>query len=636
MLNIARDSSRVPLVPLVFNIDMGLDDGVAFEGLTHKLLYNPREYESFEIFINASGSEQSLVLEWSYNTQLFKPATIRRMMNEFEFMLQSIVNEPAIKIKDIPLKPLSEIYEKLKLWNDTASDYPKEKVFQDLFYDAVNEYGENTALRFNDQIFSYKNLNETSNQLAALLSDQNVKPGDIIGLAVDRTPEMIIALLAIMKSGAAYVPIDPLYPQKRIEFMLQASSAKILITSNKYKDQFQSAADELLIEDIWPKLSSYPKENIKAKINSNSLAYILYTSGSTGDPKGVQIEHHSLVNFLLSMKKKPGINDRDSLLAITTISFDIAGLELYLPLISGAELVLADAESAKDGRILLEIIENQNISMMQATPSTWRMMIEAGWERKLPIKILCGGEALPKDLADKLVARSGSLWNMYGPTETTIWSAAKQIIADDETITIGRPIDNTQIYILDDYLKALPEGSIGEIYIGGDGVARGYLNRSDLTNERFVDNPFPELSEGKIYRTGDLGKFVEGGEVQCLGRIDHQVKIRGYRIELGEIEQALIKQEGIKEAVVIALQERLVAYVVPDGSGVQATSINNEYNEDLQIQQQLEKWKHGIKDLLPEYMLPRDFVFLKTLPLTPNGKIDRNALPSQCKMLKDE
>jgi len=627
-LNIVRDPSRVPLVPVVFNIDMGLDDGVAFEGLKHQLGYTPREYENFEIFLNASGSEQLLVLEWSYNTQLFKPSTINRMMDEFKSLLDAIVKEPSIKIKDIPLKPLNEIYAKLKVWNDTYSDYPKQNTFQDLFVEAANQYAESTALRFGQQIFSYKTLNETTNQFAALLSEQNIKQADIIALAVDRSPEMLMALVAIMKSGAAYVPVDPLYPQKRIEYVLQDSSARILITSKKYKGRFASSAKELLIEDIFAKLSSYPKENIKTSANGNDLAYILYTSGSTGNPKGVQIEHHSLVNFLFSMQKRPGIKPGDSLLAITTISFDIAGLELYLPLISGAELVIADTESAKDGRVLLDMIEGQNISMMQATPSTWRMMIEAGWEKKLSLKILCGGEALPKDLADKLIARSSSLWNMYGPTETTIWSAVKQISASDESITIGRPIDNTQLFILDDYLKPLPEGSVGEIYIGGDGVARGYLNRPDLTNERFADNPFHDFAGKKIYRTGDLGKFVDGGEVQCLGRIDHQVKIHGYRIELEEIEQALIKQAGIKETVVVANQERLAAYIVPDNQAVQIISAdNNGYTDDWETQQQLAKWKQGIKELLPEYMLPKDFVILKKLPLTPNGKIDRNALP---------
>ena len=628
-LNIVREPSRVPLVPVVFNIDMGLDDGVEFYGLKHQLGYSPREYENFEIFLNASGSEQMLVLEWSYNTQLFKPESIHRMMDEFKTLLQSIVNEPAIRISEIPLKPLDEIYSNLKIWNNTVAEYPRDKVFQDLFYHAANEHTDNSALRFGKQVFSYRNLNEKSNQFAAYLVRQGVLVGDVIALALDRSPEMVITLLAILKSGATYVPVDPQFPAKRVEFMLQDSSAKILITTKNHKGKFHSKSKELLIDDVWPKLPEFPKEDFKANINSGNLAYILYTSGSTGNPKGVKIAHQSLVNFLLSMQKKPGINSRDSFLAITTISFDIAGLELYLPLITGAELVLADAESAKDGRLLVELLEDSKSTIMQATPSTWRMMVEAGWKRKLPIKILCGGEALPKDLADKLLERCSSLWNMYGPTETTIWSAIKQIKIQDQIITIGRPIDNTQIYILDNNLKPIPEGSIGEIYIGGDGVAKGYLNRPELTNEKFVEDPFIGILSGKkIYRTGDLGKFMANGEIQCLGRIDHQVKLHGFRIELEEIEQALNKQKKVQQSVVVAVNEKLIAYVVPDMTILKsAKSTKGQYTSDEEVQLQILKWKKALKDLLPDYMVPKEFVVLEKFPLTPNNKIDRKALP---------
>ncbi len=279
----------------------------------------------------------------------------------------------------------------------------------------------------------------------------------------------------------------------------------------------------------------------------------------------------------------------------------------------------------KMGARLLETIENENISIMQATPSTWRMMLDAGWEKQFELKILCGGEALPKDISNKLISRCSSLWNMYGPTETTIWSTVKHIRADDEIITIGRPIDNTQVYILDEHLHPLPETVVGEIFIAGDGVARGYLHRDELTCEKFLTDPFSENSSAKMYRTGDIGKFLEDGQIQCLGRIDHQVKIRGYRIELEEIEQSLLKQKGIKETVVIALNERLVAYVVATDMG--------KIISDLQFQsEQFAKWKQGLKESMPDYMVPSDFVLIEKLPLTPNGKIDRNALPKPSNM----
>lgn len=618
-LNIPRDASRVPLVPVVFNIDMGLDDGVSFEGLKYKLIYNPREYENFEIFLNTTGSGQSLILEWSYNTELFKPTTIRRMMDEFESLLKVVVATPDVKIKDIPLVSSKLLHAKLEEWNNTYSPYAKEKSLPDLVSEKARQYPDKIAIQFGDKNISYRNVDETSNKLAALLCDLEVGPGDIIGLAVDRSAEMLISLLAIMKSGASYLPIDPQYPQQRIEYMLQDSSAKILLTSQKYKKRFHTQATEILIEDAWMKLNDYSGTKLSQRVTGKDQAYVLYTSGSTGKPKAVQIEHHSLVNFLLSMQKAPGISSTDRLLAVTTISFDIAGLELYLPLISGAELIITDMDTAKDGRLLMDIVQKKDVSIMQATPSTWKMMLESGWNSRLPLKVLCGGEALPKDLAHNLLSKSGSLWNMYGPTETTIWSTVKQIMPHDESITIGRPIDNTQVYILDEYMKPVPEGSVGEIYIAGDGVARGYLNRPELTNERFPINSFSKQPGERMYRTGDLGKFLENGEVQCLGRIDHQVKIRGYRIELGEIEQLLNKQKNIKESVVVAREEKLLAYIVPESIG---------QSNDLQRRtEQISNWKQALRESLPDYMVPSDFVFISKLPLTPNGKIDRNALP---------
>jgi len=619
-LNIQRDPSRMPLVPVIFNIDMGLDDGVGFYELRHKLVYNPREYENFEIFLNASGSEQALTLEWSYNTQLFKPSSIKRMMDDFEFLLEAIVQNPQVHVKDIPRRTQNELGAKLKKWNDTEVDYPKEKSLTDIISETVKKFPKKIAARFGDRSITYQELEDITNKVALVLLENNIQRGDVIGLAVDRSLEMLISLLAIMKSGAAYIPMDPGFPQKRIEFMLNDSSTKILLTSQKYKGRFHAKTKEILIEDVWKKTNSISNQEVKVSLNGKDLAYILYTSGSTGNPKGVQIEHHSLVNFLLSMQKAPGIKAEDKLLAITTISFDIAGLELYLPLISGAELIIADAETAKDGRQLLEVIEDDNITVMQATPSTWRMMLNADWQKKFDLKILCGGEGLPKDIADKLIVRCSSFWNMYGPTETTIWSTLKQIKADDEIITIGRPIDNTQVYILDEDLNALPEAAIGEIFIAGDGVARGYLNRDELTRERFLNNSFSDKAGEKMYRTGDLGKFLENGEIQCLGRIDHQVKIRGYRIELGEIEQGLINQSGIKEAVVLAWNERLYAYIVGDHT--------QKLMGDPKLQlEQFNKWKKALKELVPDYMIPADFILLEKLPLTPNGKIDRNALP---------
>ncbi|MGN6393942.1 MAG: non-ribosomal peptide synthetase [Mucilaginibacter sp.] len=504
--------------------------------------------------------------------------------------------------------------------NDTIANYPKDKSLVYLLNECAKKYAGKIAIKFQGLHITYAELYESSNQLAKILIGNGIKPGDIVGLALDRSPEMIISILAILKSGAAYVPLDPEYPKDRIEFMLEDSSAKILLTSEKYHNHFNTQAEELLIEDALTKFGSFSPEEPTAKIGGDNLAYVLYTSGSTGKPKGVQIRHYNLVNFLLSMQKEPGMTAEDKILTVTTISFDIFGLELYLPLITGAEITLTDSDTAKDGRLLYDIVRNEGITFMQATPYTWRMMLEAGWESKLPLKILCGGEALPKELAGKLIPRVKELWNMYGPTETTIWSTVK-LISNDENITIGKPIANTQVYIVDEHINILPDGEVGEIIIGGDGVAAGYLNRAELTNERFIDNLYSGTAGDKMYRTGDLGKYKEDGEIVCLGRMDHQVKVRGYRIELEEIEHALVKDETIRQAVVIAREDtpgdpRLVGYVV----------LSEAATAD-QFKEKIPGWQEAMLAVLPEYMVPDDFVQMESIPITPNGKIDRKALP---------
>jgi amino acid adenylation domain-containing protein len=521
--------------------------------------------------------------------------------------------------KATPCLPLIETM-KATILNNTEVDYPKEKALFELFNESAQSFPDKIAIRFHDRALTYAEVANTANRIAALLVQKGIKKGDIIGLALDRCPELIISLLAIMKSGAAYVPLDPEYPKDRIEFMLEDSAAKILITSAKYAGHYAANTIEVLIEQALADAAPLLPEQPAAGVTGADLAYILYTSGSTGKPKGVQIAHHSLVNFVLSFQKKPGITFADKTLAVATISFDIAGLDIYLPLSVGAELVIADSLTAKDGRAVLDIVRTQGITILQATPYTWRMMLEVDWNEKLPIKVFTGGEALAKDLAAKLIERSSEVWNLYGPTETTIYSVIKHV-TDAEDVTIGWPIDNTQIYIVDEAMNDLTNGEIGEILIGGDGVSWGYLNREELTAEKFIDNPFSNIPGDKIYRTGDLGKLRPDGEVVCLGRIDHQVKVRGYRIELGEIEFNLGKQEDIKEAVVIAREDtpgypRLVAYLLLH---------SGETGHPSAAQQ--DAWQNALLAELPEYMVPDDFVLLDVIPSTPNGKIDRKALP---------
>lgn len=619
-LQFQRDPSRLPLVPIVFNIDMNMDDGVAFEGLKHQLHYNPRAYENFEIFLNASGSEQELTLEWSYNTQLFKPETIRWMMDSFESLLQVISLEPDGSFQSISLPPKIVLSENLKKWNSTAAAYPQESLPL-LISRNLEKHAVKTAIRFYDTSITNGGLLAKSNQLAGLLIKKGIKRGDFVAVALDRSIEMVVTILAVMKAGAAYIPLDPTYPHDRINFMLQDSGAKLLLTNQKYQGYFSSNAEEVLLEDILPELGSFSTENPDIKINCDDLAYLLYTSGSTGQPKGVLVGHNNIVNLLSSIQKWPGITADDRMLAISTISFDIAGLELFLPLISGAEMLMADTETAKDGYQLLKLIKSAEINLIQATPATFRMLIDAGWQNeKLPFRVFCCGEALQPDLAKKLTTLCYGLWNMYGPTETTIYSTGKQIFYEDEVITIGRPIDNTQVYILNEQLGLVTEGDIGEIFIGGEGVAKGYLNQPELTATRFPEDIYSEVPGRKMYRTGDLGRFLKNGEIEFLGRADHQVKIRGHRVELGEIESQLSRQENISQVVVIAREDQpgnqqLVAYVNAP------LVTNNNKKEWVSI------WKTALKEALPPFMVPAQIVLLSEFPLTPNKKIDRKALP---------
>jgi amino acid adenylation domain-containing protein len=619
-LNVGRDASRVPLVPVVFNSDMGMDEGISFQNLTHQLFAPPRAFENFELFINVNDIGAGLHMDWSYNAGLFNEASIVAMMNGYETLLSKVTANPGILIRNLTGEEEAASQQDTVNLNNTTADYPRDTPLHQLISDVAAKYPNNTAVKFGERFLSYRELDRSSNRLASLLKNNQVQKGDLVALAMERSAEMLIALLAILKAGAAYLPIDPEYPVERVKYILNDASAKVLITSNAYKNYFETDAQELLIEDALKVSSEYPGEALDVEVHGADLAYVLYTSGSTGHPKGVQIAHYNLVNFLVSMQKEPGIKPDDKLLAVTTVSFDIAGLELYLPLITGACVVITDADSAKDGRALLQIIRQEKITMMQATPYTWKIMLESGWSDKLPLKILCGGEALSKDLALKLLDKGSELWNMYGPTETTIWSSLKQVTPADSIITIGKPIANTQIYILDEALKPVPPGATGEIYIGGDGVAPGYLNRAELTRERFLIDNFATTASGRIYRTGDLGRFLSNGEVQCLGRTDHQIKIRGYRIETEEVSFHVNRLKNIKDSVVVARTDpsgnaNLVAYIIT----------RQKVTADMGLQ--IKDWRDELKKILLDYMVPQYVVILDEFPLTPNGKIDTNALP---------
>ena len=628
-LPIKRDMSRMPLVPLVFNVDLGLDNGVAFHGLRHELISNPRAFETFELSLNASGSEQHLILEWSYNAGLFTAETIRTIHYQFEQLLTQLVSSPNVLIGEITLSQSQESALAEAFWNDTQVNFPAEKSLHTLFSETARQFPDNTAVRFGTETLTYRVLNEQANRLAHLLMAQGVRPGQRVGVAAERSLELIVTLLAILKTGAAYVPIDPLHPTDRIEFILADAACGVLVVSQSQQGRFNPSLREIVLETVWPLLTDFPATDPTVPSSGEDMVYVLYTSGTTGRPKGVQTRHKGITNVLLSIQKKPGLRPSDKTVALATVTFDLATVEIYTPLLTGAELVLVDNATSRNGEQLAKLLETQLITFIQATPATLRMLWEVGWRGHKNLTIISCAEALPMDLARNLLDSCRSLWNYYGPTETTIYATGTQILPTDGVITIGPPISNTQVYILDEHLRPLPVSQAGEstasadrpgeIGIVGVGMAKGYLNQPELTAEKFIQFQLPNGDITRLYRTGDLGRFDATGNIHYLGRIDQQVKIRGVRIEVAEIEQNLLKQPGIKNAVVIAREDtpgnqRLVAYVVPDGYIA---------SEDTQIAD----WRQGIRQILPDYMLPADFVLLAELPVTPNGKIDKKALP---------
>ncbi|MGP0067608.1 MAG: amino acid adenylation domain-containing protein [Isosphaeraceae bacterium] len=465
---------------------------------------------------------------------------------------------------------------------------------------------------------TYAELNAYANRLARRLRDLGVGPEVLVGLCAGRSASMVVGLLAVLKAGGAYVPMDPTYPAERLGFMLSDARPAVILTEYRLSDGLPDCNAYVdWLDGEWPAIDADDATNLDGGVTAANLAYVIYTSGSTGRPKGVQVSHGALDNLLQSMRGLLSMSERDKLLAVTTLSFDIAALELFLPLIVGGQVELIDREVAADASRLAARLDDPRATFLQATPATWRSLLEAGWRGKPTLTMLCGGEALPRALADRLTDKGSALWNLYGPTETTVWSSAWRVETGHGPISIGRPIANTHLYVLDRRLRAVPVGVTGELYIGGVGLARGYWDRPGLTAERFIPDPFGTEPGGRLYRTGDLARWRTDGTLECLGRIDHQVKIRGFRVELGEVEAALAQHPEVRDVVVDALPDpseemRLAAYIVPRGGTHPKTAT------------ELRAWLQG---QLPEYMIPSTFVTLDALPMTPNGKVDRRALP---------
>ena len=542
-------------------------------GLKLAPVESDRGTAKFDLFLGMSDEDAGIALALEYNTDLFDESTIQSLLSRYETLLEGVVGNPERRLSELPLLTEDERREVLSKWNQTRVGYDRDACVQTRFEQQAARAPDNIAVEFEGRQLSYAELNARANQLAHYLRRLGVGPEVLVGICLERSIEMLVGILGVLKAGGGYVPLDPSYPAERLAFMLEDSRVPVLLLQQRLTKSLPAhAAEVVLMDEGWQAIALESVENLARSSGADNLAYVIYTSGSTGRPKGGQVSHGALVNFLDSMSREPGLTEDDALLAVTTLSFDIAGLELYLPLIKGARLVLASREMASDGEQLLKKLDS--ITMMQATPTTWRLILDAGWERPLPVKALCGGEAFPRELASQLLGRTASLWNMYGPTETTIWSAIHHVERGDGPVSIGRPIANTRIYLLDARLEPVPFGVAGELYIGGDGVARGYLGRPGLTAERFIPDAFGGEIGARIYRTGDLARYRPDGNIEYMGRIDFQVKVHGHRIEPGEIEEVLAQHKAVREVVVIAREDqptdkRLVAYIVENPRGLE-------------------------------------------------------------------
>lgn len=635
-----RDLSRQPLFQVALILLNVPPAQLDLPGL--RLSQIPTEHVTtrFDLSLTLYETSSGLRGWFEYASDLFDDGTIARIVGHFENLLSAIVSDPDRRVSELELLNGLERHRLIAKWNATEADYPAEKCVAELFVEQMGRTPHAVAVVQDGHELTYRELNARSNCLAHHLRGLGVKPDDRVAICAGRGVELVVALLAVLKAGGAYVPMDPTFPISRLADMLADCAPRAILSDADTMRILAGHAGDLPLVDLanealW---TERPGGNIRRAaigLRPENLAYVIYTSGSTGRPKGVMVEHRSLVNLLTSMSELVGMHRGDRLLSVTTVAFDIAGLELLMPLLVGARVVIADRQTSSDPRRIMDLLLREQITVLQATPATWRALIESGWTGEPRLRALCGGEALTADLADQLFRRTSACWNVYGPTETTIWSSAHCINAPahpSPVVPIGRPIANTRIYVLDEHLAPLPIGVVGEIYIAGTGVARGYFNRPELTAERFVPEPFVTASGARMYRTGDLGRLLPEGSIEYLGRNDFQVKLRGYRIELGEIEAVLMSHASVRQAVIVAREDgpddpRLVAYVVENG-GTSVKRRGSRKNHPPAMGTLSDQLRTHLQHRLPDYMVPSSFVMLDALPLTPNGKLDRGSLPA--------
>ena len=618
-LLVERDASRPTLVSVMFNLDQPVKLGGAFAGLSAEFRSNPRAFENFDLSVNIVQENDGLRAEAQYGSELFDPSTMVRWLDSYLELLKGLVANPSNPVASASVLGAADRTAWSRL-NATKREFPRETTVSEVISSGMRQWPDRVALTIGERNVTYAQLKDTSARLTGALARRGIGRGDRVGISLERSPELLAAVVGVLDSGAAYVPLDPAFPRERLQFMSSDAGLSLILTDATtaalWADVPVTKLSMLDLQTDHESVAAPAGPPAEAAARADDAAYVIYTSGSTGKPKGVCVQHRAIVNFLMSMRESPGICGADTLLAVTTLSFDIAVLELLLPLTVGARLVLASRDDAMDGNALRDLVDRHAVTLLQATPSTWRLLLESGWTGAARLKALSGGEPLPVDVARELSPRVGSLWNMYGPTETTVWSSNYRYTGAETSLPIGTPIWNTRFYVLDASRALCPVGVQGELWIAGDGVTLGYWQRPDLTAERFVADPFSSSAGERMYRTGDLGRLRPDGLLECLGRTDFQVKIRGHRIELGEIEAVIAANPAVSRCVVDTR-------IVGTGDRVICAYVVMHENQPLEPA----TLRDSARLSLPEYMVPTVFMAIDSVPLTPNGKIDRLALP---------
>jgi amino acid adenylation domain-containing protein len=614
-----RDSKTTPIFQVMFIYDVGTNQGALKQpGLNlSELEFNTRPAR-YELTVAVAKKEGELTVSTEYDTGLYHPTMIAALLKHLRTLLGELAVNPDHRISTLPILSEKEMRQVTVEWNDTQRAFSEDASVTELIEIQAERKSDSIAVVFEEEQVSYGALNRRANRLANYLKSLGVRPEVKVGVCLERSSAALVGWLSVLKAGGAYIPLDPAYPADRLAFILNDTRASILLTQDSLVARLPKGEIRAIRLDIdWGGIARQNENNLPSEVTSNNVAYVIYTSGSTGTPKGVEIPQRAVVNFLESMYSRLGLGGDEVLFSVTSFSFDIAALELLLPLISGGRVVIASRGALSSGAGLSRWLADSTASIMQGTPTTWQMLLDSDWPGDRNLKILCGGEPLPPELASRLLERGARVWNLYGPTETTIWSTGLTLVASPGPVSIGKPIANTEVYLLDAHMNPTPIGVRGELYIGGVGLARGYHNRPELTAEKFIADPVGCDPGGRLYRTGDFARYRADGNIEFLGRSDGQVKIRGFRVELGEIEAVIGRHPNVKQNVVLVREDqtgckRIVAYIVPAQGAVPGAGELRRY----------------LAANLPEYMIPSTVLTLDKFPLTPNAKVDRRALPA--------